>query len=387
MKTKTTNQSVVYRRCENLPRNQSVQLMTKKFFVTRLFTMLMIALIMTGITYSQQAPVNLGTAGNFAILAKSGISTVPSSAITGDIGVSPIDQTAITGFSLILDPSGVFATSIQVTGNVYAANFADPTPFNLTTTVADMETAYNDAAGRTNPDFTELGAGEIGGLTLVPGLYKWSTDLLITTDVTLNGNSNDVWIFQVAGGITLANGTSITLSGGAQAKNIYWQCAGIVSMGTTAHFEGIVLTQTSIALGTGASVNGILLAQTAVTLDANAVTKPSGTTGVETGFTPLEFTLSQNYPNPFNPITNIDYKLANAGIVKLKIYNVLGSEIATLVNAYQEAGSYTFELNTNKRIYNLVSGVYFYRLEVFQNDDTSVLSKSFGSTKKFVLLK
>jgi hypothetical protein len=388
MKTKTTNQSVVYRLCENLPRSQAAALMTKKFFVIRFLTMLMIALVMSGITYSQQAPVNLGTAGNFAILAKSGISTVPSSAITGDIGVSPIDQTAITGFSLILDPSGVFATSTQVTGKVYAADFADPTPFNLTTAVGDMETAYNDAAGRTNPDFTELGAGEIGGSTLVPGLYKWSTDLLITTDVTLNGNSDDVWIFQVAGGITLANGTSITLSGGAQAKNIYWQCAGIVSMGTTAHFEGIVLTQTSIDLGTGASVNGILLAQTAVTLDANAVTKPSGTTGVETEFIPDEFILSQNYPNPFNPTTNINYNLANAGIVTLKIYNVLGSEIATLVNAYQEAGSYNVEFNAYSGKHKLVSGVYLYSLEVFsESDDVSAFTRSFTSTKKFVLLK
>ena len=388
MKTKTTNQSMVSKRCENLLRNQAAALMTKKFFVIRLLTMLMIALVMSGITYSQQAPVNLGTAGNFAILAKSGISTVPSSAIVGDIGVSPIDQTAITGFSLILDPSGVFATSTQVSGKVYAADFTDPTPVNLTTAVGDMEIAYNDAAGRTNPDFTELGAGEIGGLTLVPGLYKWSTGVLITADVTLNGGSNDVWIFQIAGGITMANDISVILTGGAQAKNIFWQCADIVSIGTTAHFEGIVLAQTAITLGTGASANSILLAQTAVTLDANAVTKPSGTTGVETGFTPFEFTLSQNYPNPFNPITNIHYNLGNAGIVTLKIYNVLGSEVATLVNAYQEAGSYTVEFDAYMGIHKLVSGVYLYSLEVFsKSDDVSAFTRSFTSTKKFILLK
>ena len=278
---------------------------------------------------------------------------------------------------MILDPSGVFATSTQVTGKVYAADFADPTPFNLTTAVGDMETAYNDAAGRTNPNFTELGAGEIGGLTLVPGLYKWGTDLLITTDVTLNGSSNDVWIFQIAGGITQANGTSVILAGGAQAKNIYWQCAGIVSIGTSAHFEGIVLAQTSISVGTGASVIGILLAQTAVTLDANAITKPSGTTGVETEFNPNEFTLSQNYPNPFNPSTNIHYNLGKAGMVSLRIYNLLGSEVAELVNGYQEAGSYIIEFNTSNEIYNIVSGVYFYRLE----------TESFGATKKLLLLK
>jgi Ice-binding-like/Secretion system C-terminal sorting domain len=355
MKTNTTNQRVISGQCENLYHNQAAALITKKFFVIRLLTMLMIALVMSGITYSQQAPVNLGTAGNYAILAKSGISTVPSSVITGNIGVSPIDQTAITGFSLILDPSNVFATSTQVTGKVYAADLADPTPFNLTTAVGDMETAFADAAGRTNPDFTELGAGEIGGLTLVPGLYKWSTDVLITNDVTLNGNSNEVWIFQIAGGVTLASGKSVNLSGGAQAKNIFWQCAGIVSIGTTAHFEG--------------------MAQTAVTLDANAVTKPTGTTGVETGFTPQEFFLSQNYPNPFNPSTTLEYFIPTDGIVSLKIFNTIGQEVSTLVNERQSAGNYT--VNFNSAGIGLSSGLYFYSLR----------SGDFSATKKMILIK
>jgi Ice-binding-like/Secretion system C-terminal sorting domain len=378
MKTETTNQRVISRRCENLPRNQAAGALTKKFFLMRLLTMLMITLVMSGITFSQlQTPVNLRTAGNFAILTKSGISTIPTSAIIGDIGVSPIDHTAITGFSLTADPSNVFSTSDQVTGKVFAADYADPTPFNLTTAIGDMETAYNDAAGRTNPNFTELGAGEIGGLTLVPGLYKWSTNLLITTGVTLNGSSNDVWIFQIAGGITVANSSSVILTGGAQAKNIYWQCAGIVSIGTSAHFEGIILTQTSISVGTGSSVTGILLAQTAVTLDANAITIPAGTTGVETGFTPQVFALLQNYPNPFNPTTTIQYNLEKAGMVSLKIYNVLGKEVTTLVNTNQNAGSYSIVFNTNQSTLNLVSGVYFYRLE----------TGSFVSTKKLILIK
>ena len=225
-----------------------------------------------------QSPVNLGTAGNFVILAKSGISTVPMSAVTGDIGVSPIDSTGITGFSLILSAGSPFATSSQVTGKVYTPDYADPTPANLTTAIGDMQTAYSDAAGRPTPDVTELSAGEIGGLTLVPGLYKWSTDVLITSDVTLNGGPNDVWIFQIAGGITLANGKNVILTGGALAQNIFWQSFGVVSIGTTAHFEGIIMAQTLISLGTGASVNGRLLAQTAVTLDASTVTFPTALT-------------------------------------------------------------------------------------------------------------
>ncbi|MBI3775087.1 MAG: DUF3494 domain-containing protein [Gammaproteobacteria bacterium] len=220
------------------------------------------------------AAVNLGTAGSFAILAKTGISTVPASAITGDIGVSPIAATAITGFTLTLDSTGTFSTSTQVTGNVFAADYASPTPSNLGTAVSNMETAYTDAAGRVNPDQTEYMAGDISGQTLAPGLYKWGTGVLISTDVTLNGGPNDTWIFQIAGGVTQAAGTRVILAGGALPKNIFWQTAGGVVMNTTAHMEGIILSQTAITLGTGATVNGRLLAQTAVTLDTSTVTQP-----------------------------------------------------------------------------------------------------------------
>ncbi len=181
------------------------------------------------------SPVNLGTAGNFAILSKSGISTVPSSAVTGDIGVSPISQTAITGFATTTDASNAFARSNQVVGKIYAADYSAPTPVYLTTAVGDMEIAYTDAAGRTLPDFTELGAGEVGGLTLVAGLYKWGTTVSISTNVTLSGSASDVWIFQVSGDLIQAAATNVILAGGAQAKNIFWQVAGGsgVTIGTT----------------------------------------------------------------------------------------------------------------------------------------------------------
>jgi len=138
-----------------------------------------------------------------------------------------------------------------------------------------MGFAYTDAAGRSIPDSTELGAGEIGGLTLVPGLYKWGSGVSISTSVTLSGGPNDVWIFQVAGTLKQASATSVILEGGALAKNIFWQAAGVVSIGTTAHFEGVVLAKTMIAVKTGASANGRLLAQTAITLEQNAITQPA----------------------------------------------------------------------------------------------------------------
>ena len=114
-------------------------------------------------------------------------------------------------------------------------------------------------------------------MTLAPGLYKWSSPVLIPTRVTLDakGNPNAVWIFQIAQGLTVGNGAIVTLSGGAQAKNIFWQVAGQTTLGTTADFKGIVLCKTLIAMKTGAVIRGRALAQTAVTLQMNAVIKPN----------------------------------------------------------------------------------------------------------------
>jgi hypothetical protein len=218
--------------------------------------------------------VDLGMAGDFAILAKSGISTVPTSAITGDIGVSPAAASFITGFSLIADASNEFAISTQVTGKIYAADYTPPTPSNITTAVSDMELAFTDAAGRA-PDVTELGAGSIGGKTLAPGVYKWGTGLLIASDLTLAGGADDLWIFQIAQDLTLSSDVKVRLSGGALSKNVVWQVAGLVDLGTTAHLEGVVLTQTSVTLRTGATVNGRLLAQTAVDIDGSTVVEPA----------------------------------------------------------------------------------------------------------------
>ena len=219
------------------------------------------------------AVVNLRTAGTFAILSKAGVTNVPTSVINGNVGVSPITGAAIG------------LTCTEVIGTIYTVDAAGPLPCSvtnatlLTTAVSDMQTAYTDAAGRTLPDFTELGAGEIGGLTLVPGLYKWGTNVSISTDVTLSGGPNDVWIFQIAGGLTQASAKKVILTGGARAENIFWQSAGAVDIGTTAHFEGAILAQTLIALKTGATANARLLAQTAVTLDQNTVTQPAAKVG------------------------------------------------------------------------------------------------------------
>lgn len=225
------------------------------------------------------APVALGLAGNYTVFANTGIdnATFPAT-ITGHMGVGPaVTSTAITGWGLNLPVGGAFSSSSQVTGNVYAFDYASPTPANVTTASANMTTAYNDAAGRLLPDFLNVNAGDLGGQTLVPGLYRWGTAVILPfgTNVTLAGSSKDVWIFQITGNLTTAAGTSVFLTGGAQAKNVYWQVAGAsVTLGATSSFAGIVLAQNAINIGNQTVVDGRLLAQTAVNLDQNAVSEP-----------------------------------------------------------------------------------------------------------------
>lgn len=222
---------------------------------------------------SGPAPVDLGTAGNYVILAKSAISTTGATSVVGDIALSPAAASFITGFALSSPPS-TFSSSALVTGSIWASDYDAPTPADLTTAVLDMQAAYTDAAGRTLPDFTELGAGDIDGLVLVPGLYKWGTGVAFANGVTLNGGATDVWIFQIAQNLTVGNGAMVTLTGGALPQNVFWQVAGQSTFGTTSSFKGIILSQTLIAFNTGATITGRALAQTAVTLNATAVTQP-----------------------------------------------------------------------------------------------------------------
>jgi hypothetical protein len=229
------------------------------------------------------APVDLGSptssasVGSYVLLAKTGISNVTGSSITGgSLGVSPAAASAITGFSLIADSTNVFSTSASVVApsKIYASNYATPTPSNLTTAVLAMQTAYTDAAGRTNPDHLNLGSGNIGGQTLAPGLYTWGTGVTIPTDVTIAGGANDVWIFQISKDLDVTSAKNVILTGGAQAKNIFWQVAGKVTIHANAHFEGIILCQTAVTLQTTATMHGRALAQSLVAIDNNAITAP-----------------------------------------------------------------------------------------------------------------
>jgi len=230
----------------------------------------------TASTVAALAPLNLGTAGSFAILTKAGISTTGVTLITGNIGVSPTAATSITGFGLIMDADGTSSHTPTVIGKVYAADYTAPTPAKMTTAISDMEIAFSAGNALTFPaPVVELHAGDISGKTIAPGLYKWGTGVLITNaGVTLNGGPNDVWVFQIAQDLTVNNSAIVTLTGGAQAKNVFWVVAGKATLGTNTNFSGVVLSKTLISLSTGAKIKGRLLAQTAVTLDASTVTQP-----------------------------------------------------------------------------------------------------------------
>lgn len=219
--------------------------------------------------------VDLKTSGDFSILSKTGISTIGVTSITGNIGVSPASATAITGFSLIMDATNQFSTSLYVSGKVYASDYTLAPPSKMTTAISDMQTAFVTAMGMTTTVIVDKGAGDISGMTLAAGLYKWSSGLLITNaGVTLSGGPNDTWVFQIAQGLTVNNTAIIHLTGGAQAKNIFWITASDAVIGSNVDFSGNILSQTLISLNTGAKVTGRLLAQSAVTLNTSTVVLP-----------------------------------------------------------------------------------------------------------------
>jgi hypothetical protein len=236
--------------------------------------------------------VNLRTAGDFVILAKAGITNVPGGVITGNIGVSPIAASAMTGFDLIMDSSNEFSTSAEVTGSAYAPNYMSPTGTKLTTAVSDMLTAYNDAAARpvtsgpfegagAGATYTNLGAGEIGGLTLTPGVYTYTIDVRITSENVIFDGQNDpnsVFIIKTSKNVLQAAGTQVTLTGGAKAENIFWSVAQEVEIGAGAHMKGILLVATAVKFITGSNFVGRVLAATAVTLQQATVTDPTAAT-------------------------------------------------------------------------------------------------------------
>jgi len=223
--------------------------------------------------------IDLGLAGDYVILSKAGISTIGTTHVTGNMGVSPITSTGLTGdWALNLPAAGAYSTSPRVTGNIYAPDYNAPTPTLLTTAINDLNTAFTAANGLLIPAPTnEYMAGSLNGQTLTKGIYKWSSNVGVTAGIILDGGGDEcaTFIFQIAGDLTVANSTIITLQNGAKAKNIFWVVAGSkAALGTGVNFSGNILCKSLISLNTGATVDGKLLAQTSVTLNASTVTDP-----------------------------------------------------------------------------------------------------------------
>jgi len=321
-----------------------------------------------------QEPIVLGHTEGFVCLAASTVSSIPTSAITGDVGLSPAAGSNITGL-----------TQEEVTGLIYAVDESGPAGSRvaaelLTAAQGDLTAAYNDAAGRTpvpEGNFLDPGTGDIGAMTLEPGLYKFTGAAAITgSDVTLSGGENDVWIFMIASELNVGNGIRVLLTGGARAANIFWQVGTSATLGTTSVFKGTILADQSIAVSTGGTVEGRLLARiAAVTLDQATVTHPGTATSIsEIGRTiPGDFALLQNYPNPFNSTTDIGFALAEHSQVRIEVLDILGNSVTTLVNRPMSAGSYTTSWDASRTS----SGIYFIRME----------TKNFNAIRKVTLLR
>ena len=207
---------------------------------------------------SSQAAPALASAAGFVVLAGSTVTNTGLTTLGGDLGVSP--GTAVTGF-----PPGT------LTGSIHGG---DPTSASA---MSDLTVAYNDAAGRTVAPVTV--AGNLGGLTLPPGLYKSTSSLAISSgDLTLDaqGDANAVFVFQIASTLTTTAGRAVILAGGAKSTNVYWQVGSSATLGTTSVFKGTIMANESITLNTGAALNGRALARIgAVTLAANAAVTPA----------------------------------------------------------------------------------------------------------------
>jgi hypothetical protein len=230
--------------------------------------------------------VDLGSAANYAILAKSGISSTAASAsdITGSIAVSPIAATAITGFSLTKNVDDDFSTSTEVNspGRAYAPEYSNAVGTLLTTAVSDMQNAYKNAAGQAadknitgGQTYNELKTGNIGGETLAPGVYTFTSTITINKDVYLKGtgSASDVFILRTTGSLKQAASTEVILDGVAP-ENVFWQVAGQVEVGTSAKMNGIILVKTDALFKHSSSLNGRILAQTAVNLKVATIVEP-----------------------------------------------------------------------------------------------------------------
>jgi hypothetical protein len=211
--------------------------------------------------------------GDYAILAKNAISTVPTSAITGNIAVDSTAE-AMTGFSFFLDEAAEwYSKSLQFTDTAFATNLDAPSDPDLTTSVSNMVDAYNYVEDLTT-DTLNLDSGILTEVTLTKGVYTFTSGVHLTGDIYFDGSATDVFVIQMTGDLLQDASYKVTLLNGALAENIFWQVAGTVTVKAGANMKGTLLAKTSVAFLAGSSLDGRVLTQTACTLDSTTVTPP-----------------------------------------------------------------------------------------------------------------
>lgn len=291
---------------------------------------------------TNSVPVFLGSAANFKVLAGSKISSSGLTKITGDIGVSP--TTVITGF-----PPATL-TGVQHPGNATSA-----------AAQLALKAAYDSTVARKVDSTINT---ELSGKIYTQGVYTSDLGTFgITDTLTLDGdgNASAVWIFKMTGALTTASNSYVKLINGAQWHNIFWQVATSATLGSNSTFRGNILALSAITANEGAVINGRLLVRTdSVSLHNNTIGGISVVTTVAEETVPVGFTLSQNYPNPFNPTTNIEFTVPSNGRAVLKIFNMLGQEVATIFNNVAEAGKFN---RVQFDATGLATGLYISRLE------------------------
>ena len=262
----------------NSPSNRT---WTSRLGAPALWMVLPALLVLMAVATTAQAAatvVPLGTAKQFAVLAGSGITNTGPTTINGDIGTFP--TTTITG-----------RNEMTINGTNHRGDAVTQQAKD------DLVTAFKNAAGQgpTNPITTDL-----GGKTLVRGVYNSASSLGLTGTLTLNGQNDpdSVFIFQAGSTLTTAPASRVVLTNGAQACNVFWQIGSSATLDTTTVFRGTILARTSITANTGSTIHGRLLARNgAVTLDTVTILKP-GCAGAAPGPTPTPRPSSSPSPTP-----------------------------------------------------------------------------------------
>lgn len=285
--------------------------------------------------------VDLGTAGSFAVLAKTGITdTGSASVISGDVGLSPGTGAAIVGFDV--------CTPSRVSGTIYKVDDAGTTcAINgktlVDTAVVDMQLAYSNATLEPT-EFPTSGGQDIGGKTFIPGAYSWTGAVIIPGDVTLDGegDANAVWIFKTTGYLTIDASKKIILRNGAQAKNIFWVVADYTTLGENSVFNGNILDATAITLNTGATLNGRALAQSAITLNGNTLTIPVSRVAPVAGFSFTNATGTVPLTVAFTDASTFDQSsVTNSYVWDFDNDGNIDSTSINTVYVYDAAGTYT----------------------------------------------